>query len=114
MTNNRGYDVVLFGATGYTGRLVAHELVKRARGARLAFAGRNAAKLQQLCDELGQPALPVIVGDSDDASFLTNLARNTAVVCTTVGPYAKVWSQRVRRRARRIATSRARSPGCAA
>jgi short subunit dehydrogenase-like uncharacterized protein len=89
MTNNREYDVVLFGATGYTGRLVAVELIKRAQGARLALAGRDLAKLHQLRDVLGQPALPVLAGDSHDASFLTKLARNTAVVCTTVGPYAK-------------------------
>lgn len=89
MTNNREYDVVLFGATGYTGQLVAAELIKRARGARLALAGRNVAKLEQLRDQLGQPALPVLAGDSHDASFLSTLARKTSVVCTTVGPYAK-------------------------
>ncbi|HET8935544.1 MAG TPA: saccharopine dehydrogenase NADP-binding domain-containing protein [Polyangiales bacterium] len=89
MTNNREYDVILYGATGYTGRLVAVELIKRARGARLALAGRNLAKLHQLRDVLGQPALPVLAGDSNDASFLTSLARKTAVVCTTVGPYAQ-------------------------
>lgn len=89
MTNNREYDVVLYGATGYTGRLVAAELIKRARGVRVALAGRNLAKLQQLRDELGQPALPVLAGDSHDASFLTSLARKAAVVCTTVGPYAQ-------------------------
>jgi short subunit dehydrogenase-like uncharacterized protein len=90
MTNNREYDVVLFGGTGYTGRLVAEELVKRARGARLALAGRDEAKLLQLREQLGQQSLPVLVGDIHDSNSLNRTVRNTAVVCTTVGPYAQL------------------------
>jgi len=89
MTNNREYDVVLFGATGYTGQLVAAQLLTRAQGARLAIAGRNADKLHQVRDVLGQPTLPVLVGDSGDPTFLADMARRTAVLCTTVGPYAR-------------------------
>jgi short subunit dehydrogenase-like uncharacterized protein len=89
MTNNREHDIVLVGATGYTGRLVAEELVKRAHGARLAFAGRNTEKLHQLRDALGRSTLPVLTGDIRDAGFLSQLARSASVVCTTVGPYAQ-------------------------
>ena len=104
MTNNREYDVVLFGATGYTGRLVAEELLRRASGARLALAGRNAAKLDQLRRALGQASLPLLVGDSNDASFLTQLARSTA----------SPWSPPARKPARATAMSRAKCLGCAA
>jgi short subunit dehydrogenase-like uncharacterized protein len=89
MTNNREYDVVLFGATGYTGQLVAEELLRRGTHARLALAGRNAAKLEQLRERLGEASLPLLIGDSSDPTFLAQLARNTSVVCTTVGPFAK-------------------------
>lgn len=89
MSHNREYDVVLYGATGYTGQLVAAQLLVRAQGARLAIAGRNAEKLHQVRDTLGQPTLPVLVGDSSDPSFLADMAGRTAVVCTTVGPYAR-------------------------
>jgi len=89
MTNNREYDVVLFGATGYTGRLVAEELVKRAHGARIALAGRNAERLYLLRDQLGRSTLPVLAGDIQDAGFLSQLARSTSVICSTVGPYAQ-------------------------
>jgi short subunit dehydrogenase-like uncharacterized protein len=89
MANNREYDVVLYGATGYTGKLVAEQLLARAAGARIALAGRNLAKLEQLRDQLGQPALPVLAADSDNTASLSQLARKAAVVCTTVGPYAK-------------------------
>ena len=90
MVNNREYDIVLFGATGYTGRLVAAELVKRARGARVALAGRSASKLDQLRESLGLPALPILSGDVRDPAFLGQLARSASVVCTTVGPYAQL------------------------
>jgi short subunit dehydrogenase-like uncharacterized protein len=89
MTNNRAYDVILFGATGYTGRLVAEELVKRAHGARIAIAGRNAEKLYQLRDQLGRSTLPVLAGDIHDTAFLAQLARSASVLCSTVGPYAQ-------------------------
>src|SRR5688500_17455533 len=89
MTNNREYDVILFGATGYTGRLVAEELVKRAHAARIALAGRNTEKLHQLRDQLGRSNLPVLTGDIHDAAFLAQLARSASVLCSTVGPYAQ-------------------------
>jgi short subunit dehydrogenase-like uncharacterized protein len=87
MTTSRDFDVVLFGATGYTGQLVADHLVSHARGARLALAGRNERKLQQVCSAIGV-TLPLLVGDSSDAAFVARLAQRSSVVCTTVGPYS--------------------------
>ena len=60
MTNsNREFDIVLQGATGFTGRLAARELVRRSSGGlRVAVAGRNETKVTALAEELGVPGLP--------------------------------------------------------
>ncbi|PLW67108.1 saccharopine dehydrogenase family protein [Pseudohalioglobus lutimaris] len=87
----RDYDIVLFGASGFTGRLVAEYLLEaygQDKGLRWAIAGRNEEKLKVLARELGAPNLPVLVADSDDPQALASLAACTTVVCTTVGPYA--------------------------
>jgi short subunit dehydrogenase-like uncharacterized protein len=93
----RGLDIVIFGATGFTGRLVAEYLVEHHSGdLRLAIAGRNAAKLAQVKDELLRDrrglSLEVRVADSADRNAMLALARETKVICTTVGPYAKYGS----------------------
>lgn len=87
MTNTREFDVVLFGATGYTGQLVADHLAAHAGGARLALAGRNRERLQHVCSEI-RSSLPLLVGDSQDPAFVSQLAQRAKVVCTTVGPYS--------------------------
>lgn len=94
-TPDRTYDLVLFGATGFTGQLVAEYLLEHAPdGLRWALAGRNAEKLERVKGELAAhfPAakdLPVEVGDSLDEAAMQRIAQSTKVVCTTVGPYAK-------------------------
>jgi short subunit dehydrogenase-like uncharacterized protein len=91
----RTYDVVLFGATGFTGKLVAEYLAQHHTGTlRWAIAGRNAEKLGQVKSELVRiaPALSelgVLVADSADDAKLAEIAKSTRVVCTTVGPYMK-------------------------
>jgi len=96
--STREFDVVVWGATGFTGRLVAEYLLKRygpAGELRWALGGRNPAKLDAVRSELGAEAVPVVVGDGDDEGFLSELAERTNVVCTTVGPYAKYGSKLV-------------------
>ncbi len=88
----REFDVVLFGATGFTGRLVADYLARKApAGTRIALAGRSKPKLEEI--QRGLPdnakAWPLLVVDSNDKPALAALAPRTTVVCTTVGPYAK-------------------------
>jgi short subunit dehydrogenase-like uncharacterized protein len=88
----REYDVVLFGATGFTGQLVAERLLERApQGTRVALAGRSLAKLGAVRDALGPDAAhwPLLLADSANRSTMTALARSTVAVATTVGPYAK-------------------------
>ncbi len=90
---SREFDVVVYGATGFTGTLVARYLLRRygvAGDLRWAIAGRSREKLEALREALGveEETLEMIVADSFDADALTALARRTRVVLTTVGPYA--------------------------
>lgn len=87
----RTYDIVLFGATGFTGKLVAAYLFKTYginNGLKWAMAGRSKDKLEKVQKELGISNVPTIVADSKDKDSLVNLATQAKVVCTTVGPYA--------------------------
>lgn len=92
---SRAYDIVIFGATGFSGKLLTEYLVKNYGGvARLAIAGRNKAKLEKLRSELSQTipsaaALPILISDSSDLASLKILASQTKVVASTVGPFAK-------------------------
>lgn len=88
---DRPYDVVIFGATGFAGRLVARYLAQRTPepGVRWAVAGRDRSKLQALVEELGLPELPIVVADSNDPQSLEAMAAASRVICTTVGPYAR-------------------------
>ncbi|MEM9174662.1 MAG: saccharopine dehydrogenase NADP-binding domain-containing protein [Myxococcota bacterium] len=96
--SSREFEIVLWGATGFTGQLAAEYLLRQ-HGAdgdlRWAIGGRNATKLERVRDALAREtgvdcaSLPILVGDSDDAEVLQAIARRTQVVCTTVGPYAK-------------------------
>jgi short subunit dehydrogenase-like uncharacterized protein len=82
------YDIALFGATGFTGSLVARYLAEHAPPqARLALAGRDRAKLEALRDQLGDPLLGVIVADATDSDSIAELATVARVVISTVGPY---------------------------
>lgn len=89
----RAYDLVLLGATGFTGRLVARHLAARLVGqdVRWAVAGRRVEALDEVRDELAavgsEPAVEVV--DVHDLVGLLTLAEQTRVLATTVGPYAE-------------------------
>ena len=90
MKSERQYDVVVYGATGYTGRLVAEYLTSHygQNGPKWAMAGRSAAKLAQVRDLIGAPAdTPLIEANSDDPASMQALAQSARVIVTTVGPY---------------------------
>lgn len=91
MTSDRQHDVVVYGASGFVGKLTAAYLARRNAGVRVALAGRSRDKLAAVRDELGEAAAewPLLVADAGDATSLEELARSTPVVATTVGPYAK-------------------------
>ncbi|ABX33184.1 Saccharopine dehydrogenase [Delftia acidovorans SPH-1] len=85
------FDLVVHGATGFTGRLVVEYLLRRypaGSGLRWAMGGRNAAKLAAVRDELGAPAdTPLVVTDTGIPASLQALMEQTRLVLTTVGPY---------------------------
>lgn len=91
----RKFDVVLLGATGFTGQLVAEYLAEHygKRNIDIALAGRNEAKLRgvrtDLVQRFGIPEWPILIADSFDREALESMAKDTEVVCTTVGPYSK-------------------------
>jgi short subunit dehydrogenase-like uncharacterized protein len=87
----RDVDLVVFGATGFTGRLVAEYLSRKAPdGVRIGLAGRTEGKVRRVRQRLGGPShrWPVIVADSTDQASLDAMAARTRAVVTTVGPYA--------------------------
>lgn len=91
--NQREFDIVVQGATGFTGVLVTEYLLRQYgldSDLRWAIAGRSEKKLHEVRDALGPAAqkLEIIVADSFDQSALSDLAQRTRVVITTVGPYA--------------------------
>ncbi len=90
-TDRPELDIVLFGATGFVGRLTADYLARQAPpGLRIGLAGRSETRLQAVRRELGGAAgsWPLLVADATDGSSMTDLAARTRVVVTTVGPYA--------------------------
>ncbi|HET7510497.1 MAG TPA: saccharopine dehydrogenase NADP-binding domain-containing protein [Solirubrobacterales bacterium] len=94
MEASRPYDVVLFGATGFTGGLTADYLATHGPATlRWAIAGRNGAKLDAVAARLAAnapeaPKPDVIVADAADREALRQAAESTRVVITTIGPYA--------------------------
>ncbi|NNE46253.1 MAG: saccharopine dehydrogenase [Rhodothermales bacterium] len=92
--NGREFDIVLWGASGFTGRLVAEYLVRKGstRTLQIALGGRSRARIEEVRDALARIdpealGLPLLVGDGLDRQFVNALAARSRVVCTTVGPY---------------------------
>jgi short subunit dehydrogenase-like uncharacterized protein len=87
------FDIVLFGATGYTGRLVAEALQSVDSAPlplRWAIAGRSLEKLKSVRAAIGAPeSLPLLVAEATDAAAIGELVRQTRLVITTVGPYQR-------------------------
>lgn len=87
----REFDLIVYGATGFTGRLIAEHLLGRYGvdgEVRWAMAGRSAEKLAQVRGEIGAPdTLPLIVADADEAASLDAMVVRARAIVTTVGPY---------------------------
>ncbi len=85
-------DVVVFGASGFVGRLVAGHLAEHAPpGTRVGLAGRSAQRVEQVRGQLGPAAAgwPVLTADAADPVSLRELAAAARVVVSTVGPYLR-------------------------
>lgn len=92
----REFDLVVWGASGFTGHLVTEYLAQTyGTGGELrwAIAGRNREKLEQVRDEClpraKRKSLPVLIADSGDPVSLARLVKQAGVICSTVGPYAR-------------------------
>lgn len=95
--SERDFDVVLFGATGFTGRLTAEHLVRAhlGEGLRLALAGRSRSKLETVRAELTRldaraGELPLLVADAGDRGALDAIVRRARAVATTIGPFGRL------------------------
>ncbi|QQN61802.1 saccharopine dehydrogenase NADP-binding domain-containing protein [Bradyrhizobium diazoefficiens] len=88
--SSANFDIVVYGATGFTGQLVAEYLAAHYKGdnsLKWAMAGRSLDKLKSVRDAIGAPDTPLIVADASDAASLKAMAERTMSVITTVGPY---------------------------
>lgn len=90
MADEREFDIVLYGATGYSGRLTAEYLAQRGSPARIALAGRDIERLRTVRQALAPAARewPLLTADASQPSTLAAIAERARVVMTTVGPYA--------------------------
>ncbi len=99
MVEQREFDIVIYGATGFTGRLVAEYMLQRygADGEiRWAMAGRSRQKLEDVRAEMGIPdTLALVVADGSDVQSLRSMVQRSQVIVTTVGPYALYGSELV-------------------
>ena len=92
MSPERDIDIVVFGATGFVGKLTAEYLAAHApEGVRIGLGGRSQEKLERVRGSLGQSAAgwPLVTADSSDPSSMKELAERCRVVATTVGPYRR-------------------------
>ena len=92
MAQNKKFDVIVWGASGFTGRLVAEYLNSQYGldgDLAWAMAGRSEEKLRRVADEIGATAAPIMTGDADDHDSLSAIVKQARVICTTVGPYQK-------------------------
>ena len=93
-SSDRDFDVIVWGATGFTGRLVAEYLALTygvGRQLRWAIAGRSADKLASIASMVSESQaeeLPQLLADINNPDSIDQLVQKTRVICTTVGPYA--------------------------
>jgi short subunit dehydrogenase-like uncharacterized protein len=91
VSTSREYDIVVYGATGFVGKLTADYLARSGGDVRVALAGRSKERLLAVRETLGESAQswPLLVADASSPSTLNAMAAQTQVVITTVGPYLK-------------------------
>ncbi|QUR68290.1 saccharopine dehydrogenase family protein [Mycobacterium spongiae] len=87
----REFDIVLYGATGFVGKLTAEYLARAGGDTRIALAGRSTERLLAVRQTLAEPARswPIVAADAGSPSTLDEMAARTQVVITTVGPYSR-------------------------
>lgn len=89
--HGRTYDIIIFGATSFVGRLIAEYMVANHGDMAIALAARNKEKLAQLNNSLAKP-LPTIVADVDQPDSIARMVQQASTVISTVGPYSR-WGE---------------------
>ncbi len=86
----RDYDVVLYGASGFSGKQTVAYFAQHAKALRWAIAGRNKEKLEAVKAQIGDAvkAVDVLVADSQAQTAIDAIAARTRVLLTTAGPFA--------------------------
>jgi short subunit dehydrogenase-like uncharacterized protein len=94
LQDKREFDIIIWGASGFTGRLVAEYLFKKynTKDLNWAIAGRNNTKLMYVRDSYLDNSIPILIADSFDEISLNKITMRTKVICSTVGPYSKYGS----------------------
>ena len=98
MNQTREFDIIIWGASGFTGKLVVEYLYQKyglSDYLKWAIAGRDFSKLELIRTEVADTKVPIIIADSNDLESLNEMTKKTKVICTTVGPYAKFGSNLV-------------------
>ena len=92
MSNTKELDLIIWGATGFTGQLVSEYINKKYSNTALKWgiAGRNKEKVSVVADRLNIAKDRIFIADCNDIESLIKLTSKTKVICTTVGPYAKL------------------------
>ena len=84
------FDIVIWGASSFTGKLVTEYFFKNFASNKIkwAIAGRNKSKLENIRLEVADEKIPILIADSFDEKSLSLIVKETRVICSTVGPYA--------------------------
>ena len=86
----RELDIIIWGASSFTGQLVTEYLFNRYGSSKIkwAIAGRNLDKLEKVRSQVAHEKIPIFIADSFDKESLSKFVKKTKVVCSTVGPYS--------------------------
>jgi len=90
MSEQTSFDMIVFGATGFTGGLVCAHMIERSQQLpdfKWAIAGRSQEKLEALRDKLGVADLPIVIADHSDAASIAAMVASANIIISTVGPY---------------------------
>ena len=92
--DKREFEIIIWGASGFTGRLVAEYLFQKynSKDLKWAIAGRDKDKLTSVRDIYLDKSISILIADSFDELSLNKITTRTKVICSTVGPYSKYGS----------------------
>ena len=84
------FDIIIWGASSFTGKLVTEYFFKKFGSNKIkwAIAGRNKEKLEIIRSEVADKKIPILIADSFDEQSLSLIVKETKVICSTVGPYS--------------------------